>query len=50
MKRNVEGGTKMGTYKGGSPTYRKLQENYDKIKESYPVSNGYIGKGWLKWE
>lgn len=33
----------MGTYKGGSPTYRKLQENYDKIKESYPVSNGYIG-------
>ena len=33
MKRNVEGGTKMGTYKGGSPTYRKLQENYDKIRE-----------------
>ncbi len=33
----------MGTYKGGSPTYRALQENYDKIKESYPVNNGYIG-------
>lgn len=34
----------MGTYKGRSLTYRKLQENYAMIKVSYPVSNGYIGK------